>query len=230
MTDQRTISRRGLLRASGLGAAGLALAACAAPAAAPAAEESAADTSAAPSQEPVSVSLISWWNHPFRDLLPAFNDIHPDIEVEFIDSGQGYAEKVMTAMATGTELTDIVGSQDYNLPKWAATGGLSDLTDLMAPHVDRIVPYKLSLGTHEGKNYGVPWDGSPCLLYYRRDITEEYGVDPTAISTYDDWQAAGLELSEASGGEHRLWAFARTTTTPFSAGHGSAGAASTTWM
>ena len=66
--------------------------------------------------EPVTVTLISWWNHPFRDILPAFNDIHPDIQVEFTDSGTGYGEKVMTAMVSGSELTDIVGSQDYNLP------------------------------------------------------------------------------------------------------------------
>jgi len=58
---------------------------------------------------------------------------------------------------------------------------------------------------HQGKNYGVPWDGAPCLLYYRRDITEQYGIDPTAISSYDDWLAVGEQLTEASVGEHRLW-------------------------
>ena len=74
----------------------------------------------------------------------------------------------------------------------------------MEPHEDRIVPYKLIHGVHEGKNYGVPWDGSPCLLYYRRDITEQYGIDATAISSIDDWLAEGEELSAASGGENRL--------------------------
>ncbi len=204
MSDTLNVSRRDFVRAAGLGTAGLALAACAAPVA-PAAGDSAGDSAAAPAQEPVNVTLISWWNHPFRDLLPAFNDLHPDIAVEFIDSGQGYAEKVMTAMVSGSELTDIVGSQDYNLPLWAATGGMADLTDLMAPHQDRIVSYKLNHGVHEGKNYGVPWDGSPCLLYYRRDVTEEYGIDPTAISSYQDWLAAGEELSAASDGQSRLW-------------------------
>ena len=216
MSDDKTISRRNFLRSAGLGAAGLALAACAPGAAAPSGgDESAADSVAEPSQEPVSISLISWFNHPFRDLMPAFNDINPDIQVEFIDSGQGYAEKVMTAMVSGSELTDIVGSQDYNLPLWAATGGLTDLTDLMAPHQDRIVPYKLNHGVYQGKNYGVPWDGSPCLLYYRRDITEQYGVDPTAISSYDDWLAAGVELAEASGGEHRLWGLTKNNYFPW---------------
>jgi len=203
MSQLQDLNRRGFFRTVGLGTAGLALAACAAPVA-PAGGDAAADSAAAPAQEPVNVTLISWWSHPFRDLLPAFNDLHPDIQVEFIDSGTGYAEKVMTAMVSGSELTDIVGSQDYNLPIWAATGGLADISDYMEPHEDRIVPYKLIHGVHEGKNYGVPWDGSPCLLYYRRDITEQYGIDATAISSIDDWLAAGEELSAASGGENRL--------------------------
>ncbi|MCY3903274.1 MAG: extracellular solute-binding protein [Caldilineaceae bacterium] len=203
MSNLQSVTRRDFLRTTGLGIAGLALAACAAPVA-PAGGDSAGDSAEAPAQEPVNVTLISWWNHPFRDLLPAFNDLHPDIQVEFIDSGTGYAEKVMTAMVSGSELTDIVGSQDYNLPLWAATGGLADISDYMEPHEDRIVPYKLIHGVHEGKNYGVPWDGSPCLLYYRRDITEQYGIDATAISSIDDWLAAGEELSAASGGENRL--------------------------
>ncbi len=133
MSFLQDLTRRDFLRTTGLGTAGLALAACAAPVA-PAGGDSAGDSGAAPSQEPVTVTLISWWNHPFRDLLPAFNDLHPDIEVEFTDSGTGYNEKVMTAMVSGSELTDIIGSQDYNLPLWAATGGMADLTDLMAPH------------------------------------------------------------------------------------------------
>jgi len=177
MSLLQNLTRRDVLRTAGLGTAGLALAACAAPVA-PAGGDSAADSAAAPSQEPVNVTLISWWNHPFRDLLPAFNDLHPDIQVEFIDSGTGYNEKVMTAMVSGSELTDIIGSQDSNLQLWAATGGLADISDYMEPHEDRIVPYKLTLGVYEGKNYGFPWDGSLCLMYYRRDIAAS--PDPDA--------------------------------------------------
>ncbi|MCY3709340.1 MAG: extracellular solute-binding protein [Caldilineaceae bacterium] len=214
MSLLQNMTRRDFLRTTGLGTAGLALAACAAPVA-PAGGDSAADSAEAPSQEPVNVTLISWWNHPFRDLLPAFNDLHPDIQVEFIDSGTGYNEKVMTAMVSGSELTDIIGSQDSNLQLWAATGGLADISDYMEPHEDRIVPYKLTLGVYEGKNYGVPWDGSPCLMYYRRDIAEEYGFDPNTVSSYDDWLAMGEELSAASDGEVRLAGVAKNDFFPW---------------
>ena len=200
MADRHAVSRRDLLRTTGLGVAGLAMAACAVPVAPSAAD---GDSAAAPAKEPTTVTLFSWWNHPFRDLMPAFNDIHPDIQVELIDSGSGYNEKVMTAMVSGSDLADIIGSQDYNLPLFAITEGLADLTDYMEPHEDRIVPYKLRLGIYEGKNYGIPWDGSPCLLYYRRDILEEFGFDATAISSYDDFLAMGEAISAASDGEVR---------------------------
>ena len=214
MASKRTISRRDFLRVASIGTAGAVLAACA-----PVATDSGASTSAetmdGATQEDINISLISWYNHPFRELLPQFNDLHPDIQVEFIDSGSGYSEKVMTSLISGSELTDIIGSQDTNLHLWAATGGLIDLSEFLAPYQDKIVPYKLSMGIYQGKNYGVPWDGSPCLLYYRQDICEEQGIDPTAIETQDDWLTVGQQLAAATDGKIRLWGLQKNNFFPF---------------
>lgn len=87
----------------------------------------------------------------------------------------------------------------------AETGGLADLSDLMALYEDKIVPYKLSLGTYDGKIYSVPWDGSPAVLYYRRNIFEEHGIDPELILLYDDFLAVGMKLKEESDGQIKLW-------------------------
>jgi lactose/L-arabinose transport system substrate-binding protein len=220
MSIPNKLSRRDFLRAASVSLAGATLAACA-PAVATEKPAAAGKTEAtkpaaeAPAAEQVTISLISWWNKPFQTMLPKFMEKNPKIKVEFIDSGNGHKEKVMTALASGSELADIAGSQDPDLPQYVDTGGVADISQYMAPYKDKIVEYKLNLGVVEGKNYSVPWDGSPCLLYYRRDICEQNGIDPTKIATYQDWFDAGMKLKDATGGKVRLFGFNEQDTWPF---------------
>lgn len=39
--------------------------------------------------------------------------------------------------------------------------------------------------------YAMPWDSGPVAVFYRRDLYEKAGVDPSTISTWDDFIAAG---------------------------------------
>lgn len=234
MSNPKKLSRRDFLQGASLSLAGAALAACS-PTAQPtskpveATQASAAEATKAPAaqatptqpaaQAPaadaVTITLISWWNKPFTILAPKFTEKNPKINLNFIDAGAGYKEKVMTALASGSELADIAGSQDPDLPQYVDTGGVADISQEMAPYKDKIVEYKLQLGVVEGKNYSVPWDGSPCLLYYRRDVCKQYGIDPEKIATYADWAQAGKTLKDATGGKVRLFGYSEQDTWPF---------------
>ena len=111
----------------------------------------------------------------------------------------------MTAMVSCSELTDIVGSQDYNLPLWAATGGLADISDYMEPHEDRIVPYKLIHGVHEGKELRRPlgWVALPPLLPAVTSPSSTVSMQPPLAVSTTGWPRE-KRLSAASGGENRL--------------------------
>jgi len=211
MTEKQ-FSRREFLRVTGAGASAALLAACQPP---PVKVEKVDEVVVtAPPMEPVTIGVMTWFNHPFKDLLPQFKDSNPDIDVEFIDSGDGYSAKVATALASGSELADIAGAQDNQIKLWADTGGMADISEYMAPYEDKIVPYKLANSTYQGKTYGIPWDGSPCLLYYRRDVCEQYNIDPEAIETYDDWLAVGQQLVGQSDNKHRLTGLEKTNYFP----------------
>lgn len=44
--------------------------------------------------------------------------------------------------------------------------------------------------------YAVPWDIGPVVLYYRRSIYDDAGIDPTTFETWDDFRAAGEQLPD----------------------------------
>lgn len=48
--------------------------------------------------------------------------------------------------------------------------------------------------------YAMPWDSGPVAVFYRRDMYEKAGVDPSTISTWDDFIAAGKKISAANPG------------------------------
>jgi lactose/L-arabinose transport system substrate-binding protein len=234
MPIPKKLSRRNFLQGASLTLAGATLAACS-PAVQPTSSNTAATqvpvaqatqaqvvqpTPTQPAAQPpaaaaVTISLISWWNKPFQVMAPKFTAKNPNINLKFIDAGSGYKEKVMTALASGSELADIAGSQDIDLLQYVDTGGVADISQDMAPYKDKLVEYKLNLGVVEGKNYAVPWDGSPCLLYYRRDICTQFEIDPEKITTYDDWAQAGRILGKATDGKVRLFGFDEADTWPF---------------
>ncbi len=160
---------------------------------------------AAPSAEAVKIVVSSWFNKGFQVNMPRFNELYPEIEVEIIDEEfAAHHDKLLTSLVAGTGAADVSGVEDSRVYMMADTGGLADLTDYMAPYKDKIVPYKLNFATYQGKVSAVPWDGSPCLLYYRRDVCEEHGIDPAAILTYEDLHAAGLKLKDATDGKVKL--------------------------
>ncbi len=216
----KTLTRRSFLTAMGVSGVALAVAACAAPAApgAPAAQEPAAPEAPtaeapvaeapaeqAPGAEPATIVVSSWFNMGFNLNMPAFNEAHPEIKVEVIDEEfAAHHDKLLTALVAGTGAADVTGIEDARLHLMANTGGLADLTDYMAPYKDKLVPYKANFATFQGKNIAVPWDSSPVLLYFRRDIMEEHGVDPAKILTYDDLTATLQKLYDESDGRIKM--------------------------
>ena len=218
MLSRKALSRRDFLRMSTVTAAGLAVAACAAPVApaAPAAPESEVQpTAAAAAVGKVHITLSSWWNKSFKDYLSKFNEKEPNIEVELIDEEfQAHHEKLVASLVAGSGAADIVGIEDSRVPLMADTGGLADLSELMLPYMDKLVPYKLALATYNGKVMAVPWDGSPAVLFYRTDIMEEHNIDPTKFETYDDYLAAGQQLLKDSDGKIKFYNQGKDATFP----------------
>lgn len=198
-------TRRSVIRSVSAGLlAALVLAACVPTASAP--SQTAKPTSAPvdptgsasvtpPAETPRPKGEILIWDPP-GDLfqvaeaaIPAFNTKYPDIVVrhEAVDQA-----KIGPTLTTGVGVPDGALVPDETLGTIADQ--LYDLTDLIQPHVDDIVDYKLRVNTHDGQIKGIPYDVDPAMLFYREDILAKHGLSIDGVETYDDLIELAKEL------------------------------------
>lgn len=188
------ITRRTFLKGATAGAVflagGASLAACGSTSSAPA-----GGTASAMSGEVVIWDRAGDLFQVFDATIPAFNKKYPNIHVKHV--AVDVDAKLPTTLTTGVNLPDGAFYEDNNLPVLAEH--YYDITDWIQPYVKDIVPFKVRVNTHNGRIVGIPFDLDPGLLYYREDLLQKAGVDPTQIATYDDLLTAARTVRAKLG-------------------------------
>jgi arabinosaccharide transport system substrate-binding protein len=59
---------------------------------------------------------------------------------------------------------------------------------------DRLVTNRLSKWSSRGHVFALPHDVHPVMLVYRRDLVEQYGIDVSKLTTWDEFSRAGRQL------------------------------------
>jgi lactose/L-arabinose transport system substrate-binding protein len=184
----------------------------------PKAEEPVAEevTAEEPAAEKPSGSIVVWgWQSALVDtiegsgVLADFQAEYPDVEVEFMitDPADVYTNLPL-AITAGEGLPDVALVENSHLAQFVHMGGgagLTDLTEKVAPYVDKMNAYKWTDCTLEGKYYCLPWDSGPVVMYYRRDVFEAAGLpsEPdevtSSIATWDDYYEACEKIKQETG-------------------------------
>ncbi len=159
-------SRRTLLKVAGASAAGLTLAS--------------RGVIPARAQDTSVTGKLTFWghaNHPLDNIKAAFNQVYPNVELEYTYSDD-YTAKFQTAMAAGTGAPDLFWSEQFMLQLYGAQGALLDVSDIVTRNKDNLVAAK----TNEAyvpqldAYFGMPGDISTAGTYYRADILEDLGI------------------------------------------------------
>ncbi|MBY5467912.1 extracellular solute-binding protein (plasmid) [Rhizobium leguminosarum] len=157
-----------------------------------------------------SANLTIWsWNvaaSALKSTLPGFNKQFPDIKITVEDLGNSQVfDKTLAACAAGGDgLPDIVSIENFEAEIfWSrfpdCFANLKELgytADIQAKFPD-FKRTELEVGDVA---YAMPWDSGPVAVFYRRDLYEKAGVDPSTISTWDDFIVAGKKISAANPG------------------------------
>ncbi|MBB3648979.1 lactose/L-arabinose transport system substrate-binding protein [Rhizobium sp. BK619] len=157
-----------------------------------------------------SANLTIWsWNvaaSALKSTLPGFNKQFPDIKITVEDLGNSQVfDKTLAACAAGGDgLPDIVSIENFEAEIfWSrfpdCFANLKELgytSEIQAKFPD-FKRTELEVGDVA---YAMPWDSGPVAVFYRRDMYEKAGVDPSTISTWDDFIAAGKKISAANPG------------------------------
>ncbi|RMI38863.1 extracellular solute-binding protein [Streptomyces triticirhizae] len=135
-----------------------------------------------------------------EEFVTAFEDAHPDIDVNVqIQEWNGIGERVTAALASN-DAPDVIEVGNTQVAQYAASGGVTDLTDRVADlGGEDWLPGLAEPGAVDGRQYGIPYYAANRVVIYRTDLFEAAGVDPAELTTRDAWLAATERLNEPEG-------------------------------
>jgi len=207
----REMSRRKFLVSASVGLAGMMLASCA-PQPAPTAVEPVGTPQPTPVEQvgtpqPVPTQpqrvTFTMYGHPgmIEEMVPLFNETHPDVEVVFERSeGAGYWEKLSAAVAAGTAW-DCFRIETLQAVTWGPAGTLADIRPFLDADTtypaDLYLPGILDTYTVEGSIYGLPTWCLTMWLYYNKKMFDEAGIEyPTPETTWEQYVEMGKALTK----------------------------------
>lgn len=154
------------------------------------------------------ITVLTWnlpiYGEKIDGWIKEFNEIHPDIEVEWIDKkGSEWATFYQTQLAAGTP-PDVVNIQGALWAEYAANDQMLDLGPYLEKDADfsgRFVDGALDLWkTGDGKTWMVPWYFNRTLLYLNKSMLKEAGIENPPTSFDELLEAAAKMNGEGKSG------------------------------
>ncbi|MCV2352587.1 extracellular solute-binding protein [Paucibacter sp. B2R-40] len=141
-----------------------------------------------------------------RAALPAWQSLHPNVEVKVVSRQFADHHTAMTtALSTAVYLPDVMALEVGYLGRFSPGYGLEDLTRPpydIARFKPRFVPYAYQQASNRrGEVVAVPTDIGPGTLLYRKDVLAKAGVSEAELTqSWDSYVAAGIKIKASSGG------------------------------
>jgi len=170
-----SLSRRSFLRASAVGAGALALGGC-------------GTLGAGITGAPVAPGTVTFWDLfgggdgvRMADMLTKFQQGHSDLGLQHVTLTWGNPYYTKLSLATlGDQPPDVGVSHASRLSTFVGSNLLEELTpDVLAKHgltPDKFNPKALQAVTFNGKQYAIPLDTHPFVLFYNTDICKKAGL------------------------------------------------------
>ena len=151
------------------------------------------------SMKKVTIAAFPSLDQAIKIALPGLKKQFPNYDIELTTLQYGdHHQALTTALATGQGLHDIEAVEISFVGKFAEGGGLEDLNKapynakaLASLFVDYTIPQATS---SDGRLVGMPADIGPGTTFYRKDILDKAGVNPSEMNTWEGYIAAGKKL------------------------------------
>ena len=151
---------------------------------------------------------LSFWNGltgpdkaAVDQVIAGFNSSHPTIKVTSSPTPWDILySKLLPAFSAGKG-PDLVGISSDQLPGYANKHVIQPLDSLLSSGaVDKgsIVSSALAAGAYQGKQYGLPIEATPLMLYYNKKEFAAAGIT-AAPTTWDEWAADAKKLTLPGG-------------------------------
>jgi len=143
------------------------------------------------------ITFWSWVPH-IEDQVAEWNAMHPDMQVNYVNSGGGNANytKLKVALEANTDIPDVVQIEYQHLPSYIAQDVLLDLTGYGANDVkSQFVPWTWSQVSQGSGVYAYPQDAGPMVMFCNTAVLDKYGV--AIPTTWDEFATAAATIHAA---------------------------------
>jgi multiple sugar transport system substrate-binding protein len=147
------------------------------------------------------------------DFVQEFQKKNPNIKIKLVNIPNDYSQKIHSMLIGGTA-PDVILSWEADVNGFAKNGAIDPLDSYidktkafnMKDFIPAVSELNKSLGSTDGKVYGLPWCYATEFLYYNKDMFDKAGVSyPTADWTWADYENAAKKLTIRNGSETAQW-------------------------
>jgi multiple sugar transport system substrate-binding protein len=134
-----------------------------------------------------------------------YKRLHPETNIRLTSlSFSDHHNSLMTGLATGVSLPDVVGIEVGFLGRLIESGTLEDLGKPpynARQYSDRLLPFTLAQASRrDGVLVAMPVDIGPGSLFYRKDILERAGVTEADLTlSWESYIEAGKQIKAKTG-------------------------------
>lgn len=154
-----------------------------------------------------ATGTVNLWGRNDIDVTPAmikqFNASHPGLKVVFRPMKDAdMPTELATAIRAGSA-PDLVDMDDVYIPAFSREGALTDLTSFIQKMTfhKSLSPGHLTLGTYQGREYGVPYVADLSVLWYNKDLFRKAGLNPNdPPSTVGQLLTDAVAVNKLGGG------------------------------
>jgi cellobiose transport system substrate-binding protein len=159
----------------------------------------------------IELSIGTFTEFGYEDLLTAYEDSHPNIKITHHKTGQGgpYHQQLLTKLAANSGLEDVVAIEEAHLPDVLDKPQLfNNLAEIGPKDVkpERWLDWKYQAGAaKDGTWIGYGTDIGPLAMCYRTDLLAAAGLPTdeasikTMLSSWDSYFAAGDQYVAKTG-------------------------------
>lgn len=154
--------------------------------------------------KPVTIRIAAW--NTAADALKAeiegFEKKYPNIKIEIQYVNSSYTKIMPRLSVPEADLPDIIQVLNRDFPAFSKKypGNFLDITDKTKELKEKFVTSSWEPVTEQGKVYAMPWDLGPTAVYYRKDLFQQAGVDPSKIETWAEYIEAGKKIKQHFNG------------------------------
>ena len=167
----------------------------------------AADAAAASGDSGKTVLNVLWWGSQTRHelttaMLEKFEELNPDIDVVMDYSDwDGYWTK-LPAQVAGGQTPDVFQMDYAYLAQYVENGVLADLTPYIEDgslDMSNVEQSIIDSGSVDGKTYAISTGTNAPVMLYRKDLTDELGIEVPMNPTLTEYMDIAKQVYEATG-------------------------------